>query len=299
MMRYVLPAVAACVVLALLYVYGVERTGVVGGQVPTAVQASQQYKAQSDVPHPREGSGVAQHGDRGKSSLESAFSAAQDLRVFVESSKQQPLVGGIFYASIAINECRFSGAGDTSASPSVKTEQKREQARARLRSRCASFTESELSTDALMQLTSLRDASRDPLRAAYNKWNEARASGNRTGQQASLDQVLQLRDPMLVAAVSPYSVLPAAFNGIAVKGEELTLYQGVWSLLPCGFGADCGPNNLAVLRECADGGVCYGGKLEMVRAELAKRGFAAATVNQLYTDMMQAAAERRVQAFLP
>jgi hypothetical protein len=208
---------------------------------------------------------------------------APRVRDFVERAKRNPDSGGVSYAAAALTYCDqwhglreeraklLNAAADASAAP-VSFE--RLPTITRATERCDGLTPAETSVKALFELYESRAAKRDRILLIQGRLQAA------VGDERMIvvREILQMRDPLLLSGIGRFLGQGAAGGAPQVDGRSWggvseAAYVNAWSLVPCSFGAVCDDTDPEVELTCAQQGLCFADRKEMLKSRMAPRDF--------------------------
>jgi hypothetical protein len=216
------------------------------------------------------------------------YADASDLRIFVEKAKRQPARGGIYYASIALEECRALRA-EIQGSPPLADAAKlaataalagqptnaRMHSLAVLQSRCASFTSDELGVTEQRALITWGRA-QDPMAKLRAKILEGSADlQDPEKRQALMNEVLALNDPGVLEllrglAWSVSGDQAAIFlDGQEFGGLDGEQFDTAWMLMTCTLSRRCNERGVVVEQNCGLGQICAESMQTMLRSRAA------------------------------
>jgi hypothetical protein len=198
-----------------------------------------------------------------------AYESASNLRAFVQDAVRQPSRGGVFYALMALSECRTWQGAEVELPTDVAARRSHAELFHRLGwvglsdRRCASFIAADLDDSQVDDLYARGRAQGDPLMLAYLGWLDALEQGSVEALLAAMPLVLQSADPALlrwVAATGPGFLVGG--NGGVGSTDEASMRRRLdaWALLPCEFGADCSRPDLGAGSPCIAAGLCAQGR---------------------------------------
>ncbi len=205
------------------------------------------------------------------------FDDATDLRAFAWSARTQASAGGVFYALMALRDCRVQWPDleqsniDTQALNSTDHRSLwiRDNHIDRAVRRCASFSKNELDEDAVGELSRIGESADDPIMGIYRTWLAAVESGDLNLISEALTQIFTARDPFLLEIVGVTGAFYLSPFGSADLSDETTRRRFIdaWRLVPCEFGMPCDENDRVVQELCLRTGQCLSSRFAAVAFE--------------------------------
>lgn len=196
---------------------------------------------------------------------------ARDYRVVYEALTRAGTTEARFYAKDILRRC--VAIRKLGFQPVAVASAQQEFARELLQARCNSFSDDELSLDALRQVDSdLRFP--QGLHEMSKEWTAA--AGNESRQKEVFSRILQADDPLLLQHVG-VSLLgqyreavrlgDVEFNGSAA----LDAMRLAWIAAVCeGTGTDCGAGDAYLVEVCANMNICESSRTRALRALVAR-----------------------------
>lgn len=203
------------------------------------------------------------------SPLISAFESAGNLRAFIADALQHPAQGGVFYALVALAECRGRQGVDGDLPSDVARERSHAELSQRLawvnlsERRCASLIPDDLADSRIDDLFALGVAQGDPLVLAYRGWLDAIEQGSVHDLIEAMQRVLASADPALLQWVAAAgSLYLIGGRSTSSPADEMSIRRRLdaWALLPCELGADCSRPDLGAASPCIAAAHCAGGR---------------------------------------
>lgn len=219
------------------------------------------------------------------------LAGAADLRQFALNAIRKPEFGGVSYAGYAIHLCRVyytlhaaSGLKDRNGIPYDPKEDsslyaKRVSYMQAAERRCASFSPDELSSDKDVNLAEREKQERDKHAVIKERYEIALKSGDESSRLRVAAEVLELRDPLLLASMGHRMMLGRengrmgySLDGVfyPVNSEEGGSLQIALDLLPCRFGLPCDTTDVNVVQACITHSQCFANKEDFLTSELSE-----------------------------
>lgn len=236
-----------------------------------------------------------------KDSIVEEFEKATDYRVLFESLLQKKSDSASLYAMHILTLCTKMRDIDFTAYPSSSTKQ--DEARHLMQSRCASFTEDELSSDRKF------DAGRDPrfngrYRDLRNKWFDSKLDS--TERSKLVSEIFATEDPLLLQYMGGNLFYKTGanypvFNKVEYKEPNARqVFGAAWTAAVCdGTNSQCGKNDPFVIEYCAIQGSCFDNR-ETVMADVVEIQFGEsgkALYKQIYPALVEAIKTQNISAF--
>ncbi len=208
--------------------------------------------------------------------LISRYNEGTSMRSFVDFALQHPEMGGAFYATKVLTQCRgfmasnHPGLKSTTDSNSLDGNVLASMANAlqKLESRCSEFLPDEVSNRRDREILDEGRTKGDPLVAASDAFIKSlgvKGAAGVTAKASALEKVLELQDPVLLEDLG----LRLAITEDSKSGQRgYFLNNRFYSLndstdvghsiylLPCGVGLDCGASDFDTATRCASGSGC-------------------------------------------
>ena len=242
------------------------------------------------------------------SELLDRYNAGTNMRDFVAYALQHPEIGGYFYANQVLRECHGVRIGTDIGGTSLPTYTlgedsgrflKTTQAADAIRRRCADFLPDELENNRTSDLWE-KGKTIDPLIKATDRYTRAFSESLKNPESVSMrrtamEDILKTADPLVVDTLGLRLAIDSEHGkrGYFIDGRFHDLNSDVdvglaLSLLPCGMGLDCGPNEFNTLLKCATGGDCLQGRFQQTETMLREKPGSYAKVLALYESMVTA-----------
>ncbi|QKV53825.1 hypothetical protein HUK68_13510 [Comamonas antarctica] len=198
---------------------------------------------------------------------------SRDYRVVHEALTQAGTTEARFYAKDILRRCL--AMRKLGFQPIAVVSAQQEFARELLQARCSSFSDEELSLDALRQVDS------DPryprgLFELSQEWTEAADAGNETRQKDVFSRILQADDALLLQHVG-LSLLGQYRDAVSLGDVEfignaaLNSMRWAWIAAVCeGTGTDCGVGDAYLVEICANMDICESSRIRALRALVAR-----------------------------
>jgi len=230
--------------------------------------------------------------------------SARDYRVVHEALIRAGTTEARFYAKDILRRCL--AIRKLGFQPVATASAQQEFARELLQARCNSFSDDELSLDALRQIDS---DSRYPrgLFELSQEWTAAATAGNETRQKEVFSRILQADDPLLLqhAGLSLLGQYREAVSLGDLKfagNAALDSMRVAWIAAVCeGTGTDCGAGDAYLVEVCANRDICESSRKRALRALVARDGGETqlATFDAAHAMFVRAIESRDVRLFFP
>ncbi len=230
--------------------------------------------------------------------------SARDYRVVLEALTRAGTTEARFYAKDILRRC--IAMRKLGFQPAAVASAQLEFARELLQARCNSFSDEELSLDALRQVDS--DPRYPPgLLELSKEWTAAATAGNETRQKDVFSRILQADDPLLLqhAGLSLLGQYREAVSLGGLKfdgGAALDSMRLAWIAAVCeGTGTDCGAGDAYLVEVCANMDICESSRQRALRALVARDEGETqlATFDAAHAMFVKAIQSRDVRLFFP
>jgi hypothetical protein len=235
--------------------------------------------------------------------LANQLEKSSNYRTFVESLYQSRAGGRSLYAATILVSC--SGV---QANPAYKINQQsasvaQHTARELMHSRCADFTQDELSADSQLRVTRDPRMAEDRYRSVLNTWSKVQ--NDKAERAKVIKEVLDSGDPLFMGFMSNL-FMRAGTTSAFFDGEEFTqpyaqvVVLKAWLAATCeGTSTACGSGDRYVVDACAGQNLCAPSRYELMLQDVYSNlgGDAAIMYKRIYTALVIAIRNRNVDAF--